>query len=59
MAQRVQQQRQTVKRIDECAREQEAREHDEMISRARRASRKARKSAEHAHNLIMEIERLV
>jgi hypothetical protein len=59
MAQQQVQQRKTVRRIDECAREQQAREHDEMMSRARRASRKAQQSTANAQRLIMEISEVI
>lgn len=45
----------TVKRIDECVREQEARDHDEMIAKARRASAKAKRATALASSLLAEI----
>ncbi len=44
-----------VKRMDEVAREQETREHEETLSKARRASRKAFRATLLAQRLVNEI----
>lgn len=54
MQQRVNKPR-TVKRMDVVAREQEQRDHDEMLAKARRASAKAKLMTDYAHNLLNEI----
>lgn len=55
MQQRVNKAR-TVKRMDVVAREQEQRAHEEMLSKARRASAKARRTSELAEALLSEIK---
>ena len=50
MQQRVNKPR-PLKRMDECAREQEQRDHQEMLSRARRASNKAKRTSAMAEAL--------
>jgi hypothetical protein len=57
--QRVYKQRTAVKRMDVVAREQEQREHEEMLSKARRASRKAHHTAQHAMALLDEINKVL
>lgn len=47
---------QPVKRMDVAAREQEAREHEELLSKARRASAKARRTSDMAESLLSEIK---
>lgn len=55
MQQRVNKPR-PLKRMDECAREQEQRDHQEMLSRARRASNKAKRTSAMAEALLSEIK---
>ena len=55
MQQRVNKPR-TVKRMDVMAREQEQRDHQEMLSRARRASNKAKRTSAMAEALLSEIK---
>ena len=45
-----------LKRMDECVREQEQRDHQEMLSRARRASNKAKRTSAMAEALLSEIK---
>jgi hypothetical protein len=52
-------QRRTVRRIDECAREQEARDHEEIMSRARRASKRAQSATHLVKSLLEEIDECV
>lgn len=59
MAQQQVQKEKTVKRIDEAAREQEDREHEELLSKARRTSKKASRTITLAVALIEEIERII
>jgi hypothetical protein len=59
MAQLVYKQRTAVKRMDEVAREQEQRDHEELMSRARRASRKAHHATVLAMELVDEINKVV
>lgn len=46
----------TVRRMDDVAREQEAAEHEELLSRARRASKRAARVSAMATTLLAEIE---
>ena len=45
-----------VKRMDVVRREQEQRDHEEMLSRARRASNKAKRTSAMAEALLSEIK---
>jgi hypothetical protein len=54
MQQRVNKAR-PVKRMDECAREQEQRDHDEMLAKARRSSAKAKRLTIYSQSLLNEI----
>lgn len=47
---------QSVKRMDVAAREQEQRAHEEMLSKARRASAKAQRTSAMAEALLSEIK---
>jgi hypothetical protein len=49
-------QRTKVRRIDECAREQEMRDHDELIVNARRASKHAQRTIEHTQDLLAFVD---
>lgn len=59
MQQRVQVQKTAVKRIDVAVREQEAAEHAEVLSKARRASKHAHRATALAMQLVDEIERMI
>jgi hypothetical protein len=41
--------------MDECAREQEQRDHDEMLAKARRSSAKAKRLTSYSQALLREI----
>lgn len=49
----------TVKRMDECAKEQEQNEYNEVMRNARRASKKARQATKVAADLVMQINEMV
>lgn len=49
----------TVKRMDVVAREQEQRAHEEMLSKARRASVKAQRTSAMAESLLSEIKEVL
>jgi hypothetical protein len=57
--QRVYKQRTAVKRMDVVARELEQYEHEEMLSKARRASRKAYHATSLAMSLVEQINKVV
>ena len=48
--------RKPVKKINEAAAQYEAMEHEELLQRARRASRKARQTTARAQALLKELE---
>jgi hypothetical protein len=48
-----------VKRMDAVLREQEQREHEELLSKARRASAKARRTSAMAESLLSEIKEVL
>ncbi len=54
MQQQIQAQR-PVKRMDEAARQYETEQHEETLSRARRASKHARRVSAHAQSLLNTI----
>lgn len=56
MAQQTFKQRTTIKRMDECARDAERAQHEETLSNARRASKRAQRAAQDAATLVAEIE---
>lgn len=55
----VQRQRQTVRRMDAVAREQEQAEHAETLTRARRTAKHARRTVALAQTLINEINEVI
>lgn len=59
MAQQRIQKQHTVKRMDECAREQEAYEHEEFLSRARRARKHAHRATALAMSLVDQINEVI
>lgn len=59
MQQQLQKSKQAVKRMSDVVREQEAAEHAEMLSKARRASKHAQRTSTRALALLNEIEGLI
>jgi hypothetical protein len=48
-----------VKHMAQVAREQEQREHEELLSKARRASAKAKRTSDMAESLLSEIKEVL
>lgn len=59
MMQQVQVQKRSVKRMDECAREWETTQHEETLSEARRASRRASQTIARAQYLVALINEVI
>lgn len=57
--QRLYKEKHAVRRMDDVAREQEQRDHEEMLSKARRAGRKAHHATALAMSLVDEINKVV
>lgn len=59
MAAQVFKEKTRVRRMDDVAREQEQRDHEEMLSKARRASRKAHHATALAMDLVEQINEVL
>lgn len=59
MAQQTFMTKQVVKRMDECAREYEHAQHEELMAKSRKAVKNARRMTKVAMDLVMQIEEVV